>query len=605
MEIDPLNIDCRNIPPLILLTPSFECSEVTQIPEHKINIENEKITGNPQLKCINCSGKCQCTQKEELKKPYECTICKNIFNDEDSLLTHLKLHTKDLIMPNETENTNLQCLVCKNLFENISLLHVHMSIKHKGLKPYRCRYCAKNYTQLDTLDVHQQLEHIGKPLPYCCTICKEEFKTATQLTGHMDSIHHKTYKCALCVKCFGHPTELKKHERTHSMERQFACDRCDETFSLQSSLTLHKNRVHDTNADDKPFQCYLCDYSFSQASDLNIHIYVHINEKPFECPDCAELFENLKMFQDHMRTHEDKPNLQMSVTNIKEKEADIYDDDYFQSDFEASSPSANLDVNSEIIGNSELAKLGVKISYNCPVCKKQFTDITEFNNHSKLHETISDAPEMAKNTNNVFAPTHMKKIEKPKRTRKPVSLAWQERDNKVRNFSCKQCNRSFTLASTLTLHFRRTHLGIKPYECKVCGWTFAQSGDRIKHMRKHTGERPYKCVSCGLGFTQNRNLKNHMKMHTEAPSKCKYCNKEFLIDTSLIQHLKKHEGPSAVECEFCKIPYSCASDLTKHVKRFHSDGKPHICEHCKKAFIKLSDMKKHMRIHTGKQIIFC
>uniref|UniRef100_A0A1B0DHN2 C2H2-type domain-containing protein n=1 Tax=Phlebotomus papatasi TaxID=29031 RepID=A0A1B0DHN2_PHLPP len=87
------------------------------------------------------------------------------------------------------------------------------------------------------------------------------------------------------------------------------------------------------------------------------------------------------------------------------------------------------------------------------------------------------------------------------------TLEWQKRDNKNRPFTCNICNRSFTLASTLSLHTRRTHLGIRPYECAECGWKFGQSSDLTKHMRKHTGDRPYKCETCGMSFSQLRNLK--------------------------------------------------------------------------------------------------
>ncbi len=89
-----------------------------------------------------------------------------------------------------------------------------------------------------------------------------------------------------------------------------------------------------------------------------------------------------------------------------------------------------------------------------------------------------------------------------------------------------------------------------------------------------------------------------MKMHTDEPSVCKYCNKKFLIDTSLVQHLKKHEGPNIIDCSVCKIPFSTQSFLDKHAKRCMKKEKHH-CDKCDKSFLKAGDLVKHNRKHTG------
>lgn len=264
----------------------------------------------------------------------------------------------------------------------------------------------------------------------------------------------------------------------HSFDKQFQCQQCDEAFMSQSSLSAHVQRVHQFSI-GRQVHCPLCDYSFAKHSELNAHIFVHGDDaNPFECPDCAELFDGLELFVEHMTLHEKKcedEEVKEPMSNMKNETTEPVDSADESNDFmDGLAVDDNYDnTNDDIENNLTIQKI--------------YEDIAEFDAHCATNETP------IANSNVAAKPQLMKPLEgmlKPNRaktTRAAVSLKWQERDNKIRNFSCEKCNRSFTMASTLSLHFRRTHLGIKPYKCQVCEWAFAQSSDLNKHMRKHTG----------------------------------------------------------------------------------------------------------------------
>jgi len=85
-------------------------------------------------------------------------------------------------------------------------------------------------------------------------------------------------------------------------KREFACTipGCGKKFSRTDELKRH-NRIH---TGDKPYKCEKCLRSFSRSDHLRTHTRTHTGEKPYECRYCIKAFARSDERKRHEKTHE-------------------------------------------------------------------------------------------------------------------------------------------------------------------------------------------------------------------------------------------------------------------------------------------------------------
>ena len=69
----------------------------------------------------------------------------------------------------------------------------------------------------------------------------------------------------------------------------------------------------------------------------------------------------------------------------------------------------------------------------------------------------------------------------------------------------------FPIEDQILSLFMRTHTGDKLYQCTVCGKSFSDKSNLIRHMCMHAGLKPFTCTTCKLSFSQKQNLTSHMR----------------------------------------------------------------------------------------------
>ncbi|XP_058834123.1 zinc finger protein 652-A-like [Topomyia yanbarensis] len=237
---------------------------------------------------------------------------------------------------------------------------------------------------------------------------------------------------------------------------------------------------------------------------------------------------------------------------------------------------------------------------------------------------------------------------KPKKKRaKWGSLKKKEPKEQRTVFPCDLCPRKFFVLFRFNAH-KRTHEGLKPFECEVCGRAFSTSNNlKLHRIQKHSNNRislpcdhpgcgqrfstrlglnrhknrvhnpdyvmpaqiAFICDICGKKFTTNGGLKRHKYTHTpgEMPFVCGICSKQFPTSNKLKEHTMRHEGVKNHTCSQCGLRKTTMHELKTHIRNMHStEPRSYSCEVCARQFSNTGSLGLHIKIvHLGLKPYIC
>ncbi|XP_063361935.1 zinc finger protein 883-like isoform X1 [Cydia amplana] len=167
-----------------------------------------------------------------------------------------------------------------------------------------------------------------------------------------------------------------------------------------------------------------------------------------------------------------------------------------------------------------------------------------------------------------------------------------------RRVQCKACPKTFATFSGRYNHYKYAHLGLKP-TCDICNKVVRCLN--VHKMQVHNPSAlPYGCVSCERRFVSQSALDEHMVAHTKDPKfECDICQKKFRLKHLVLKHIRKvHENERNYQCDVCAKTFFDKGLLQRHAKT-HSKMRLYKCNECGLALKTKDTLRSHLLIHRS------
>lgn len=558
--------------------------------------------------------------EEDMKQMFDKGDENNVENNKDA-----NDEDEDNNDDSAEDAKDLKCPKCSLTYSNKKLLSKHMDT-HSGTN-YSCKICYQEFTRKDHLQKHVEQQHRVKT--YKCTQCNKTFGNEFTLRNHLIATNHKTfihgqeYDPNKRIKRVAAKAAQKIIDKIKTEDGLEDYDDDDNDNTEYSRLDGHYRRKRDASPKKcnykKELECVTCNKRCNSKQSLTKHMEQHVKDEKLkkanlekkenqktsnigigdddgdddnsdfesgldwpmdnhECTTCKKRYSTKKSLLRHQLLHEE-PNFECDICNVK-----FYRKDKLKAHYDKCSEK-----------NPDQVR-------KCNICGDSFDNNELLREHRARHVTEG-----------ILTEEDLRDIEPKPEEKKQGEKIGRRRRTDIVGLECTECNKQYTSRKGLLRHIQ-VHEG-KKYLCDICPKKFYRREHLKIHVAKHNMIKPYKCTRCTKRFIKEEQLTNHLSKHDRTFKKnketdsskrflCEICSKSFTQSTTLIAHLRAHNGIKPYVCEVCSRPFTTNAYLKMHM-RTHTQERPYICQYCSRAFARADTLANHLTSHTGEAKYHC
>jgi len=146
-----------------------------------------------------------------------------------------------------------------------------------------CPICDNVVPEKD-ISNHVQQQH----QKYYCNRCKTVHSTLKGFKDHCKKHKDNSFQCTVCSQTFSYNSDLKRHIRKHSQEKNFICEECGKGYKHKSDLIFHIESKH--RVSEATFLCEICGKAFKSVRNVKQHKKTH-DPPTHKCDICNESFK--------------------------------------------------------------------------------------------------------------------------------------------------------------------------------------------------------------------------------------------------------------------------------------------------------------------------
>lgn len=222
-----------------------------------------------------CSEKEQCPERRfsncpvnSLTKDNNSDINSNIDRDSNCTKQIISSELKHGIKIDNFEQSDVDgqvqtCEQCLMTFRYKRHLDRHL----EGHTKNNCPHCNGKFARRKHLEVHLFRAHGERIVKhsYLCDVCPRSFPKRALLNRHRAKHNYQSGRvCSECGDMIKPDVDKKEHEENHCKKKQFKCEQCSQTFSIEQTYLSHIQN-HNNH------KCPNCDVSFASKKKAHEH----------------------------------------------------------------------------------------------------------------------------------------------------------------------------------------------------------------------------------------------------------------------------------------------------------------------------------------------